>query len=635
MKKIHFKQWIGALIAVIFTLNLSFLSITAYADDSTTRSIVGDFFNKVFTVELTDGRTFMETDQDVREREKINQDIFDEEADVTYSLYDRFGGNINFIPYFGETKISTNLLDRFYDKWMDNDAELELNLDTIKMFFESPAISNNVIYEGRPNILSKEEIEGGSMDPRVYTYNGMSAVGGDAAVGNFFLNISNVATSFVAWLSGSGLYSTINNLWEDACNAGLQDLLQSMVKFFLPLAICFFVVRLVMNAFATVRGTFSARNLVVNTACALVSLGLIFSLMANPTAFGNLFTNITSLFDQVLDDTLQVDTDEVVASSQTDNVREATLWKKTVFDQWCVGMFGDSYEHLYTVYDEDAYNHRNGKINMSQSNDDVMTEWDDGTVRYNSAALTGDVQIPIGNGEIVRNWAALAWSTQSIYHIDAVKNEDTEANDDAVEQESQGKDIWPRALTTPMNDQIYVDNFRWIDAKLNISPEYHDVEEVSMTYSNSNNYEQSFISSGLKSIYMTLLLIPIGILAFRKVYYMLLLVLAGVKLCIQSLLSLCWPSRYNLVQNIKNVCTPIYDYLWWSVIIFIAINIYDLMAGSNLLVDFVWILISIWLIKFRPIRTGRQVQQLLNLMSSKARYYGGKVLDLGKSIVKK
>lgn len=589
-------------------------SIVVHADDSTTRTIIGDYFNKVFDIELTDGRGLTETNEDIKEREKINTSIYDGSINKNYSLYDRFGGNIRFIPYFGETKISSGLLDRFYTKFVDNDAEFELSVDDIKKLFASPAISNNVVYKDRPNILSTDSIEAGNIDPRVYAYSGISSTGGDAALGNAMLQLSIMFTTTIGWLSGSGLFNTINDIWTATCNAGLNDIMKNLIYLFLPLSMCAFVLSMVSKSFKVMKGKDTFRNILSQLLSVGLSLGIIFTLMANPTTFSNVLTKIATQMDGALDSAIQIDANEVVKSSNVKNVRISTLWNKTVFEPWCYGMFGSNYEKLYTQYDKNSSHEK-----MPQSHDDVKTAWTNGTVKYNSKDLTGDVKVQIGKNKFVQNWAALAWSTQSIYHLDAVKDKESEDNDKINEtKENDSVKAWPKATTTPMNDQIYVDNFRWLDAKLNISPEYSAADKVIMNYTNSRPYEQNFISAGVKSIYMSLLLLPILILSLRKLVNSLKIVSTSFSLIYKSVVNMVMPERYNILTNLQGIVRPLYDFFWWSMIIFLATTTYSKIAGHSVIADCVWLFIGIYLCKFKPIRTPRQLRAFLETTKKKA-----------------
>ena len=318
--------------AFLVTLCLISLSTTANADDHSTHSIIGDFFNKVFDVRLTDGSSPIDTSEDREKRRAINDEIFDGTATKTYSLYDRFGGDISFVPYLGETRIETGIFDRFYTKFMENDGEFKLGLEDIKMFFQQPAISNNVIYTGRPNILSTEEINSGFLDPRVFAYSGMNAVGGNASLGNMYLGFSKSVTAFVAFFSSNGLYKLLNDIFASVMDAGLASLIAALAAVLLPLFIVVAVVGLVKSAIHLVRGKMSGRKFALNLASGVISLGLVFSFVASPMALSGIMLDAVTVIDDVLDQSLQLNADEVILSSDLKNVREATLWKTAVFE---------------------------------------------------------------------------------------------------------------------------------------------------------------------------------------------------------------------------------------------------------------------------------------------------------------
>lgn len=600
---------------IILFIMSNFLSIISYADDSTTRSIIGDFFNKVFDVSLDNGAGLFSTQKDFEKREEINNNLLEgKDKDKTYSLYDRFGGQIKFVPYFGETKISTNLLDRFYTKFNENVENFGISFEDIASLFSSSAISNNVVYDGRPNILSSDNIENGCYDPRVAAYSGVSSVGGDASLGNLFLSISNFFTQITAYLSGSNMFKSINDIFIQLCDNGLSDILPEIVNFILPVVISVFVVFLVKKSIDLIKGKFSFRRFILQILSCACSLGFIFSFMYNPTLLSETITTLATSIDDILDKALSEGSNEVVKSDDTSNIRTATLWKKSVLEPWCEGMFGYRYEHLYTQYETTHNDVAHQKL--PQDHDDVFTDWSSGEKKFNSQQLTGDIKVPLGNKDI-RNWAALAWSCQSIYHIDAVE--------DSYKGGISLKDgVWPEATVTPVNNNIYADNFRWLDAKLNISPEYISPDNVIQSYSNSNNYKQSFISSGLLSLWSAILLLPIFTLSIKKVGEAILLIFSTIKLMYYSIMNFIMPNEYDFIANIKKILSKFYDYLWWCIVIFLAINIYSVLEKGSLIIDVIWVFIGIYLNKFKPIRSIKQVEDIKNKIKIKAKYVGEK-----------
>jgi hypothetical protein len=583
-----------ALSLAILAIVVGFTPMFASADDRNTHSIIGDYFNKVFDIRLTDGSTALDTSEDRKERERINGEIFDGTS-VDYSLYDRFGGDIRFVPYLGETRIETGIFDRFYTKFMENESEFKLTLDDIKLFFQQPAVSNNVIYTGRPNILSSEEIDSGFRDPRVFAYSGISTTGGDAAVGNFYLGVSKFSTSFVSFFASNGLYKLINEVMVEVMDAGLADIVSALAMVFLPLLVAIALFGVVKSAVKLVKGDMALRKFLAHLASGVISLGLIFSFVAAPMSLGNLLLDAVTIVDDVFDEALQLNADEVVVSSTTKNVREAVLWRVSVFEPWCNGMFGDKYQHLYTQH----ASLQSDQMAMPQSNDDVLTAWGDESLKYNSVKITGDVMVPLGVKE-VRNWAALAWSCQSLYHIEST----------VLDYDRIPPSAWPRAELTPNNKQMYVDNFRWLDAYLNISPEYRSPEKVRMNYSASRLYEQNFVDAGLQSLVLTLLMLPILVLGLRKTVVSIKMVMMGVILVYRSAFNFVMPNRYDALSNLKKVLVPIYDYLWWSIVAFLAIVLYRNLAGDNALANIVWLVAGVYLNFIKPIRTTARLNRI-------------------------
>ena len=138
---------------------------------------------------------------------------------------------------------------------------------------------------------------------------------------------------------------------------------------------------------------------------------------------------------------------------------------------------------------------------------------------------------------------------------------------------------------------------------LNISPEYRAPDNVRMNYSSSNLYKQNFVSAGWKSVFFTLLLIPIFILGVRKIIVIIYLVGSGCGLLYRSMMNFIIPSRYNVLMNSKHILNHIFDYLWWSITGFVAIKLYSLMVGDIFLVNLLYLLATLYILSIEPIRT--------------------------------
>lgn len=603
---------LSLLILLIFISVNNFIIYKANAETDT-KSLIADWFNPVFQIELTNGSTLFDSGD---ERESINNEIYNDESNKTYSLYDRFGGDINFIPYFGETKIQINVIDKLYDLYCNNIDDFYLTLDDLKKFFNGvDAVSNNCVYENRPNILSGEAIKNGNIDPRVSAYHGVSYVGGDAALGNLMLKVSIIITSFTSWASGSGIYNTINGIITKISETSFMDLVSTIVKYLLPMAGIVSIILLISRIIKNIKGVGqnTIKKIATDGISFVLSLGIIYALLVEPMYFSSIYNNIITMMDSIFDESLSNNSNEVIKSDNLENVRSATLWYTSVFNPWCEGMFGDKYDNLYTQYsDKDS--------KLYQDNDVVSTNWSDDSIHYNSVNLTGDISIPIGNGESIKNWAALAYSCQSIYHIDSVEG----AQNAGI---TLNTDSWPKATLTPHNTNIYVDNFRWLDAKLNVSPEYKSSKDIYMSYSNSNQYDEYFISAGRKSIFYSLMLFPILFLSFRKIKSIMLLVFSGFRLMYYSFMNFINKDRYNIITNIKNTLKPIIDYFWWSMTIFLSISFYKNLVGENYLTNIIYLILALYLNFTKPITIPYQVKRL-------AKFTKNQLTDLKKSIKK-
>ena len=615
-KRIKLKMLlILAPLCLITLIISSFITVKVKAETDN-RSLIADYLNPVFEISLNDGSNNLF--ESGINRKDINDSIYNESSSSTYSLYDRFGSNISFIPYFGETKIQIGLIDKLYTLFCDNIDDWDLSLDDLKKFFKGvDAISNNCVYENRPNILTGDMLKNGNKDPRVSAYHGISYVGGDAYLGNIPLQISIFITSFVAWISGSGLFNIVNNLFIKLSKTKLMELVSVIVTFLMPLVIAVALIILISRIVKVLKGTGSLtiKKIATDMISFVLSLGLIYSLIGNPMYFSGIYKNIITIMDNTFDEALSNNSNEVVKSDDLTNVRAATLWYVSVFNPWCEGTFGDKYENLYTQFSETGNK-------MKQDHDIVSVNWGDGSKRYNSADLTGDISIPIGNGESIKNWAALAYSCQSIYHIDAVEG----AVNAGVSRDNSLD--WPKGTFTPYNNNIYVDNFRWLDAMLNISPEYKSAKNISMNYSNSNKYDEHFINAGNKSLFLSIMLIPIMILSFRRLKSILLLVTSGFRLMYYSAMNFILQDDYNILKNFKKTLIPIYDYFWWSMTIFLSISLYKNLVGQNYLVNIVYLVLTIYLNVMKPIRTPYQVKAI-------ARKAKEKISDAKDSLTKK
>lgn len=579
---------------LLLSSSVSLVKADVKSDDS---SIVGDFANPVFGIDLTDGESIFNYDAELRESYNSNIAKGEEEKDL--SLYDRFGGNLKFIPYYGEKKFKITIADKIYGNIKDNNKDFVIELDDI--FEESRAKINNKVYDGRTDIVSEENYDAGFEDPRRSAYTGLPSSGGSGTLGNAYLTFSNLITETVIYLSGRGLFEDINTLWDYAIDSGVYEYIETMTKSLMPLVVAFFVFGLLRGIIGLVKGNESIGKILLKVLNFLVSIGIIYLMLVNPNVFRDLTSMAITKTDELFDKALVDEANEVASSDDDKYLLLATMWQKTVLDPWSQGMFdGRTYDEMYTQYSDKPDSKK-----LPQSNDNIREEWDEGK-KYSSKTVTGDIKIPKGNDKFVRNWAALAWSTQSNYHINAV-----EASEESDDSDVNMNDTWPKAKVTPNNNDIYVDNFRWLDAKLNISPGYVSPEKHDNNYIKSDPYKESFIKYGFKSILMALLLLPMLNPIFRKLVVLVQIITIGVRWVYFSIMSIIKPydQRYSQLSNIKNLFFPVYIYYWWSMVLYIMFFFYMALAGS-MLGNVVWLILSYIIVKFKPIKSSRALREV-------------------------
>lgn len=563
---------------------------------STSSSLEADISNKVFDIGLSNGSGLFGAD--IEKRRSINQAILEEGIDQKVSLYDRFGGNVYFVPYFGEKKYSLSLVDTFYDQAKENNEDFSFNLDQLLEKREAQIF--NEVYENRPVILNESEISAGKVDPRRSTYSFFSNSGGDAAVGNFYLTLAKITTDFVGFMSGAGLYDMVEEAWNSIISSGFYSSVSSILLRYYGIFVAIFVISLAFSVFKIMtQGEESLKEVLSKSLNFLLASGVVFTLAANPNLFGTISSFAINAIDGVFTSTLSSESNEIAASDDGTYVIEANLWAKSILEPWSKGMFdGRTYEELHTQFSTVQ-----DELKLPQSKDDIFSDWSGGGIRYSSANLTGDISVPLGDREI-KNWAALAWSTQSLFHIDAVRDSS------APSRLSDGVS-WPVARRTAKNPNIYIDNFRWLDAKLNISPGYLSPSNHDNNYVTSNAYEHNFTLNGLDALFRSLLMLPIVYPIIRRLLSLMMVISIGFRWMIRSFGSLLKPndSDYSLNSNLKKIWRPVYIYFWWSLVSFILIIFYVALIGSAL-GNILWILSAYVICKFKPVENTRQIREL-------------------------
>ena len=110
-------------------------------------------------------------------------------------------------------------------------------------------------------------------------------------------------------------------------------------------------------------------------------------------------------------------------------------------------------------------------------------------------------------------------------------------------------------------------------------------------------------------------------MSIRKTIVITLGITAVVRLWYYSFMSFIKPDEYNILSNLKKTFSYVYWFFWYTLITFLAINIYNILISSNLLItETAWIIIGIYLLGLRPgnekeyvKRTIAKIKQVVNV----------------------
>lgn len=391
-----------------------------------------------------------------------------------YSLYERFGSDIHFYRYMGEATQPIQLFDHIYSA-VDQDVIGQLNIGTL--FYESSRYLSNQVYQGRPKVLTRDEIKDGMVDPRVRTLDVSIFNGYSFNASEFNLGVSKFVVGIVTTFLSNEPLKAIKGIVDNFLGLEIWNkTFKPLVMYFSYLGVIFFIISIGFGAFRALKGNDSFNRITKRVIAGLIGIALIFGLSNNPIALNELVyksaTTVDGAFNQLIN--IRSQGDEVVSSTDGEKATEALLWKTAIFNNWIKGIFRTDYENLYTHFSDKPIENR---MVQSTTSSDVVSNLKTGEFVYDSVNTVGDVSVPIGQGEYIKNWGAYLYSTQSKYHID--------------QQVIDGKNTapsssFPNALTTARNSTINADVFRVIDAQMNISPQIYKDNLKVANYTGSN-----------------------------------------------------------------------------------------------------------------------------------------------------
>jgi hypothetical protein len=285
-------------------------------------------------------------------------------------------------------------------------------------------------------------------------------------------------------------------------------------------------------------GKGSAREGIGRFIIGLLALGIMSVALARPTFFNDYIIKGVTIIDHLFANTLKGNLDpadaEIIKLSDKaddDMMISAVLWKTCIFNPWCRGQFdGLNYNELYTQYAE----LQKGQKAMPQDHDDVDPNDKLGTAYYNSARYTGDVEVPIGGGNNIKNWAAYLYSCGSEYHIDYHTVDKAKSGDIVVTDNP----LYPVADTTANDITIMADTFRVIDAQMNIAPQEYAGSDAVNNYEHAHELVNSFSKESTVMLLNTFLLIFFVPIIASKFKNFVLMIIIAVQVIYHSILEL-------------------------------------------------------------------------------------------------
>lgn len=577
-------------IIILAMASIAFVPKTTFADieysgkmEDSIRSIQKDYFMGVIHKKISSGQSLTDFNgEGEKKRQQINYDIITRNTDKTYSLFDRFGGEVTFPLYLGERVVTTSAIDKVYTLLLQ-EQEKNIKFDKIIELIKKDNTSYlNKYYPNRPLIKNNGN------DPRVQRYDqvGPVTIVEDAKLGsaNWYLSVAKTFTNVCVLLVGDKIPKAAFDLIKEFVTTDTWNAIADVIKALYPVFLAFTIFYIVKKSVPVALGKYSSKQLFMNVLGVLVSFGLLTAFIYSPAQLIDVTKKIVSLGDSIAAATLDTTYagDEIIHSDSMENVVEASIWEDSVFKPWVKGTFGGiPYDQLYTTY----------------ANKDKSNTW---SLDNNSSRAIGDIGVPINKNksEDIRNWAALAYSTGSIYHINAV-------NDKYVPNDDKERDAtnWPKADMAATNDYIYRDDFRWIDASLRVGqyPEGSNTEVSS--YTNTRDYRFDGEKYGEEAVTMSLLLIPLIIVGWKKTLCTFNLIVAFASIIWRSIANMINPEsgEYSFAGVIKSLIDNIKSYFWFTLMIIVVISLYKTLASSGkVIVQLAYLLISIYLCRLNP-----------------------------------
>lgn len=567
----------------LFTICLTFFlcfmigfSSLAYAADpkapSKVRSIQHDFFMTVIKKKISEGQSIISdpTGEQELARKKLNYNILRGVEKGKHSLYDRFGLGGNFSRYFGEKIITTGFVDNCYDLIVHKkDSKLSIK-DVVDLLTRQNTQYLNRFYPNRPELKAET-------DPRTMLYDSVGGLptveSGSLALANLtYVQAKNLVEVTMLFASPT-LPKSFASLMKEFFKAA-KPLIQTLERVMTPILAIALLIYIVRSFILVFRGKRGFKEMFLRIGSALFSFLLIFAVLHNQDTFIDIATKVMTFGENIVNTSISFTTkgDKAIDSDDTSHLIEATIWKHALFKPWVQGTFGG---HTYEEMEDD-------KWGLSDT----------------SKKMIGKPTVSLG-ADSVDNWAALAYSCSSIYHVPS--NFKNKKLSDKPTKDALSR--WPYAPTLGKQQHVYPDDLRWEDAFLKVGDYGDNDPSPLLPYVNYNQYVFSAGTYAGNALRYAILLFPIIIIGYRKTKYSILCLYSGVNLVVKSVVNVFSPEdeQYALTKTIKNIVSNFSLYFWNMILIMLLLVFYAKFgAVEDIFQELFFVIVSIYLMKLRP-----------------------------------
>ena len=569
-------------------------------------SIKQELFSGTSSINLTDGSILSTTVTEKEDRAKLNSHILKttgvkEDGTGTstgpqYNYYQRFGPKLQFVEYLGEVTTTIELADHIVSAATeDKIKDIKLTDDVIN--YKSNSYLSTVVYKDRPPALDEDMLKNGYIDPRVTLYK-------STEIGKLYTLVhARIILSFSTFIVGTvnlfidnHFFVFILDTFKKIVQSDVWKMVDVGVNFILGIFILFYVISLIKHAIGYARGKSGETIMVFMTRwfIGILSIGLVSVFIANPTSMLDKSEKVINFVDDVISANIATvyKGDPAIYSESGKYTMQAAVWTTSLYDPWCKALFGRPHDECYTQFatvgPDGSPISDDQKLPQSYNPDHEHPKVEDGEeIFYDSAGCTGDVFVDLGGGYLDRNWATYALSTMSVYHIGHEIYED--------EIDTSKFKTFPVAKTTYRNKNLYADTFRWIDAKMNISPQYF-IDDEEQAYFNNYGDSRDFTTHYYKYSWLMLwnsillaLIIPVIVLRLKAFLGIVYVAVKGIYYSLVELVK----ENQGLSVFWSDMKENVVKYIYHSIQLYILLFLYTSLIPKGFLLQCIFILLCI------------------------------------------